>query len=679
MSSSSSINSLLSSTATNTNSAISLSNILASETGATTPGIDVTSAVAAAIYADRAPERIWQADQTTLSSQTTALTAIQTATESLFNDMESLNTLTGPLESRTVTSSNSSYVSATAATGATPGVHNVDVSTLATLGSWYSDLETSGTATLPTSSLTITTTSGATTTIATGSGNTGDNLNDLATAINADSSLGLTATVMSDATGSRLAIVSNTAGAANDFSITTSDFSGTSWTSPELGTGSTLGANSITLTSSAGTTTINTTSGETYAQLASAINNATVYTSTTGFTSTQSSLTNSTALTAGSVTTIQDSQTGNTFTFTATQGDTVADLNNAIASAVTNGTLSANVTGAISSGKEVISEGSGDQGITVSTNDAALGTMNASAGTTVPLGLTATAGSNSIGTNLTITSNDGSSFTVNEPAFGFTQANAATDATGTIDGIPFDSASNTVTGVVPGVTMSLLGTTSGASVSLTVAPDATTISTAINQFVTDYNSALNLVNAQFTMTSSTDSSGNTTSSQGVLASDPTVVSLQSALEAAVGYEYTPSSGTTTVSTLSDLGITVNDDGSLSVDTTTLDNALTTDPTDVQNFFQGSALNGFANNFYGVLNTYTMPSDGSFQVDLNSISAQNTSLSSEISDFETNYISSQQTILTADFSSAEIALQSLPEEMAQLNAELGLTPTGNSNG
>ena len=391
MSSVSSVNSLLSSSATTsqTNSAISLSQMLASESGESTPGIDVTAAVAAAIYADRAPERAWQADVTTLGSQTTALTAIQTATEALATDMQNLNTLTGPLAARTVTSSNSNYLTATAATGTTTGTHTVVINSLAATGSWYSDLESSPTATLPTSSMTITTTAGATATIATGSGNTGDTLADLATAINADS-LGVTATVISDTTGSRLAIVSNSPGAAADFSVTSSNYTGISWTSPDMPSGVTLGANSVTLTSSAGTATIATTTGETYAQLATAINNATV--APTSYSSAESSLTSSTPLTAGSVTTIEDSATGKTFTFTATATNTVDDLNNAIAAAVTAGTLSSTVAGTITGGQEVISEGPTNTGITVSTNDAVLGTMTAAPETSVALGLTADRG-----------------------------------------------------------------------------------------------------------------------------------------------------------------------------------------------------------------------------------------------------------------------------------------------
>src|ERR1700758_2124881 len=101
-----STSSILSSATSSTDSAVNISSILAATTGATTPGIDVTAAVNAAIYAARAPERGWQADQATLTSQTNALTAIQTATQAVQNDMQALNSLTGPLAARSVASSN---------------------------------------------------------------------------------------------------------------------------------------------------------------------------------------------------------------------------------------------------------------------------------------------------------------------------------------------------------------------------------------------------------------------------------------------------------------------------------------------------------------------------------------------------------------------------------------------
>jgi flagellar hook-associated protein 2 len=559
MSAVSAVSSLANGTTTNT-PAINISSILAATSG-NTAALDVTAAVAAGIYADRAPERVWEADQTTLTSQTTALTAVQTATTAVTNDLASLNALTGPLAARTVTSS-SSDVTATAATGTVAGDHVVVVNSLATTGAWYSDLETGPTATLPSSSVTITTASGKSATIATGSGAAGDTLNDLSNAINQDG-LGITASVVSDSTGSRLAIISNSSGSAADFSISEPY---KSWTAPVLPSGETLGANSITMTSAttpATTATIPTASGENYTQLAAAIN-----------------------------------------------------------------------------------------------------------AVTPSLGVTATATTDASGNqSLAITSNDGTTpFTINEPSasgstFAFTQATVGANADLTVDGVPISSASNTVTGAISGVTLTLLGAAPAVPVDLTVASNATQVATAINQFVTDYNAAIGLVNAQFTIGAS--------GTEGVLGSDSTVSNLQSTMEQALNYTATPATGTTTtVSTLNDLGITMADDGTLSIDTSTLDSALTNNPNDVQNFFQGSALDGFANSMTNALSSYTDPTNGAFTVDLAGIASTNANLTSQINSFETNFIANQQTVLTAEYSSAEVALQQLPAEMANIQAELG---------
>jgi flagellar hook-associated protein 2 len=518
--------------------------------------------VAAAIYADRAPERGWQADQATLTSQTTALTAIQTATQAVQNDLQTLNSLAGPLAARSVNSSNANIVSASAASGTAASTHTIVVNSLASTGAWYSDAAASPTAVLPSSSFTLTTTAGASITIPTGSGQTADNLNDLASTINGDS-LGVTASVVSDASGSRLAIISNTSGTAGNFSISSANYTGTQWASADIPPGDTLGTNSFTLTSGGVTTTVSTTTGETYASLASSIN-----------------------------------------------------------------------------------------------------AMN--------LGVTATAGTDANGTNLSIASSDGTTpFTISEPNFGFTQSAAGANASLTVDGVPLTSASNTVTGAISGVSLSLSAADPGVPVTLAVTSNASEISTAVNQFVTDYNTAIGLVNSQFTIASGA-------SSEGVLASDSTVVTLQSALEGAINYAVTPATGTTTtVSTLNDLGITANTDGTLSVNSATLNSALSTNPNDVQNFFDGSALNGFAASMNNALTTFTEPADGAFTVDLSGFQASYTDLTTQISDFETNYIAGQQTNLTATFSAAEIALQELPAQMAQIQAELGVTPSNNN--
>jgi flagellar hook-associated protein 2 len=207
-------------------------------------------------------------------------------------------------------------------------------------------------------------------------------------------------------------------------------------------------------------------------------------------------------------------------------------------------------------------------------------------------------------------------------------------------------------------------------VSLSIAPDTTQASTAINQFVTDYNTAVADLNTQF---------ADTGSGEGVLATDSDVRSLQSTLQDALDYVYTPASGTTTVSNLSDLGITVANDGTLSVDSGTLTSALQNNFSEVQNFFQGASLNGFANSVDQALTSFISPADGAFTVDLRSLNTEYSGLQTDVSNFETNYITPLRAQLQSEYSQAEILLQQLPQEMQQINTELGLNNSNSSGG
>lgn len=107
-------------------------------------------------------------------------------------------------------------------------------------------------------------------------------------------------------------------------------------------------------------------------------NGQNVFASTTpnSFTSTQASLATTTALTAGSKTVINDSSTGGTFVFTATATSTVANLQSAIAAAVTAGTLSSGTTATLSgTGQLQIQTSTSGASLNVTTNDAVLGPM----------------------------------------------------------------------------------------------------------------------------------------------------------------------------------------------------------------------------------------------------------------------------------------------------------------
>jgi len=469
MSSISALDSLL---GTGSSSGVDISQILEAALGASSPGIDVTAAVNSAVTAAEAPEQGWESQEATLQSQISALNQIQTDATNLDNDIQALNSVTGPLSAMTVNSSNSDVVTASAASGSTQGNHVVVVNSLATTASWTSGTFATSSTDLPAGSFTITTGSGATATITTDGTET---LSDVANEINGDN-LGLTASVVTDATGSRLAIVANSTGSAANF------------------------------------------------------------------------------------------------------------------------------------------------------------TISGSAG------------------------------------FGFTQADTGANASLTVDGIDISSASNTVTGVVPGLTLSLLSADPGVDVSLGVSPDVSQAEGAINQFVTDYNTVISDLNTQYT---------DTGSGEGPLASDSTVRSLQSDVLSALDYTYTPASGTTTVPNLSSLGITVNNDGTLSVDSGTLQSTLQNNFSDVQNFFQGTSFNGFANSLDQQLTSFIAPGNGAFTVDLGNMNSEIGDLQTDITNFQTNYITPLQAQLQSDYSQAEIALQELPTEMQQINQELGTNNSSNN--
>ncbi len=164
------------------------------------------------------------------------------------------------------------------------------------------------------------------------------------------------------------------------------------------------------------------------------------------------------------------------------------------------------------------------------------------------------------------------------------------------------------------MTLNLLNASPGTNVSLTVAPDTSQASTAINQFVTDYNKAISDLNTQFTFSGT---------GEGVLATDS--VGAQPANDSRSRDCLTPTRpppAPPTVPNLSSLGISVNNDGTLTLDSATLNNALQNNFSDVQNFFQGAALNGFANSLDQQLTNFISPADGAFTVDLKA-SAPNT--------------------------------------------------------
>ncbi|WP_124553097.1 flagellar filament capping protein FliD [Methylophilus methylotrophus] len=159
-----------------------------------------------------------------------------------------------------------------------------------------------------------------------------------------------------------------------------------------------------------------------------------------------------------------------------------------------------------------------------------------------------------------------------------TQLVAAKNALLTVDGLNISKSSNTVSDVIQGVTLTLKGVTSTAN-ALSVDTDTTTIQSSVQSFVDAYNS-LNTSMRNLTKFVSAGSSAN-----GVLLGDSTarnmMVKLKSMLSAS-------SPTATTYKTLSDIGVSMGSDGSLSLDSTKLQKAITNNVSDVAKLFSPSA-------------------------------------------------------------------------------------------
>jgi flagellar hook-associated protein 2 len=251
-----------------------------------------------------------------------------------------------------------------------------------------------------------------------------------------------------------------------------------------------------------------------------------------------------------------------------------------------------------------------------------------------------------------------------------------TDAALTIDGVPFSSTTNTLTGAIQGVTLNLAGASAGTTVQLSVGADTNQITNAVNNFVSAYNAVVSTINTQYVV----DPTGATPAPP--LESDLSLRSLQTSILNDVADAIGGNSGYVN---LASLGINSNNDGTLTVGSNasgeTFADILETDPTAVQNFFQNTSGTGFANNFNSDLANLTDATTGPLNVDLAQDQAEGTDLTTTIANFQTQ-LTSQTQALTSEYDAVNASLQSYPlllQEITETLGSLGTSSTGTSTG
>jgi flagellar hook-associated protein 2 len=298
---------------------------------------------------------------------------------------------------------------------------------------------------------------------------------------------------------------------------------------------------------------------------------------------------------------------------------------------------------------------SADNNNTMSTLSAAINAAN--------IGVTASVITDSSGSRLSIvsgTSGAAGQLTIaasltdassNPVTFPSTSGQLGQDATLVVDGVSVTSPSNTVTTAIPGISFQLLAVSS-TPVQVQITDDTTSIGTAISSFISAYNKVIGDINTQ----SGNDSSGK----PEPLLGSPGLAQLQGTL---AGSLFT-GAASGSIKNITQLGISMNNDGTLTLNADTLSSALNTNLADVTGFLQNSG--SFGQTMSTTLNNLgTQAPNGSIYLAQQQNSAQEKALNADISNEDT-LLAAQSTQLTNELNAANQILQSIPSQLSQVN-------------
>lgn len=270
-------------------------------------------------------------------------------------------------------------------------------------------------------------------------------------------------------------------------------------------------------------------------------------------------------------------------------------------------------------------------------------------------GITATVTGSSGAYSLSLTSSGSTAIQLNDlqsPSNLISGTNQGSNAQFNVNGEPVTQSSNTITSVIPGISFTLQNTTTG-SVTLSLASSASSLSDALQSLVTDYNTLATAVTSQ---------EGTST---GPLVGDPIINQISQDMQQLVTY-WNPAS-TSSIRSLSDLGVTFNDTtGQLSFDSTALSALSSAQVTDAFTFL-GSSGTGFAalaSNFTQL----TDPISGTIQSEETGYTADSTQLGNQITTLNA-HVAQIQATATASAQQADAYVAELQSEQTVVDASV----------
>ncbi|HKF45709.1 MAG TPA: flagellar filament capping protein FliD [Terracidiphilus sp.] len=643
-------------------------------------GFDVSATVSQIMANLENVETPWKTQLSALESQDTVISNLGTLLSNLSNDVSQLTDFTGIMAQKTGSSSDTGVLQLTSASSAAvAGTHSVVVQSLAQTSSGYLT-EVPSASTVLAGSITLQVGSGATQTITLNSSN--NTLAGLAAAINS-SGVGISASVLTDATGSRLSLVSGTSGANGNIAITgnslTANVSGMStplsYTPAVAGTNASLTVDGVSLSSASNTVT-GLIPGLTFQLLAPSQTGGggslvpvqvIIGNDNTGVESVVNQMVND----YNSLIKAMNTQQGNDASGHPEPlfgSPTLSMLQQQLFSSLNlqnpNGYLAP-----ITVNASTALAGS----ITIQVGGGAPQTVNVPGGDTSLQGMVNAINAANIGVSAGISTKYGqSTLSLMSRTAGATGALAVTSNLSATTqealvwaGMPGSGSSNSqgVLAQIPNGSDVLAGSISiqaGNGTAQTITLDA---SNNTLQGLADTINGTAGLGVTATVTTNGDGSAYLTlvSQTAGSAGNLTVTSnlLDTANATTTNMAYTNSSD---ISTLANLGITVSqsDNGTLTFDANTLDAALNSDFSGVVGFFQN--VNSWGQSFATVLNNAgTSSSIGMLKLAQNANSSSESTLNAEISK-EESMISAQQKKLTAELTRANEIMQALPTQL-----------------
>jgi flagellar hook-associated protein 2 len=267
---------------------------------------------------------------------------------------------------------------------------------------------------------------------------------------------------------------------------------------------------------------------------------------------------------------------------------------------------------------------------------------------------------------------------------GSTQLTAGQDAavfvgsgTSTTQPLLVTSKTNQVTGIIPGLTVNLVGASSS-PVTVNITTDDTQAVSQINTMVTTFNGLVDQIASYSSFNTSTNEGG-------VLLGDYNTQDIQTVLYDAFN---TSVPSTQQYHSLADIGFSFNDTGELQFDQSTFDQAYATNPSDVEKLLTATNTTtsstgtqtitpvGIMSQLSTQLNNLLDPTDGLLVQETSTLNSRTQGFEDQITQLN-QQLANKQNLLEQQFANLETTLSSLQSQSSTISTFAGTASTSSS--